>query len=64
MIFRYLAISLLATAAMTGAASAQTAANPDPATGVTTHKVGEWRASKLTGIYVYNQANEKIGDIN
>ncbi len=27
-------------------------------------KDGEWRASKLVGINVYNQANEKIGDIN
>jgi sporulation protein YlmC with PRC-barrel domain len=36
----------------------------DPATSATTHKVGEWRASKLAGINVYNQANEKIGDIN
>ena len=63
--FRYLAISLLAAAAMTGAASAQTAATQvDPATGATTHKIGEWRASKLAGINVYNQANEKIGDIN
>ena len=25
---------------------------------------GEWRASKLTGLNVYNQQNEKIGDIN
>jgi len=55
---------LLATAAMTGTALAQTVASPDPATGATTHKVGEWRASKLAGINVYNQANEKIGDIN
>jgi PRC-barrel domain len=28
------------------------------------HKVGEWRASKLAGVDVYNDANEKIGDIN
>jgi sporulation protein YlmC with PRC-barrel domain len=25
---------------------------------------GEWRASKLIGVDVYNNANEKIGDIN
>ena len=25
---------------------------------------GEWRASKLVGVNVYNQQNEKIGDIN
>jgi len=49
---------------MTGAASAQTATNLDPTTSATTHKVGEWRASKLAGVDVYNEANEKIGDIN
>jgi len=26
--------------------------------------LGEWRASKLVGVNVYNEANEKIGDIN
>jgi sporulation protein YlmC with PRC-barrel domain len=29
-----------------------------------THREGEWRASKLVGVNVYNEANEKIGDIN
>jgi len=28
------------------------------------HKEGEWRASKLVGVNVYNEGNEKIGDIN
>jgi hypothetical protein len=28
------------------------------------HKEGEWRASKLVGVNVYNDSNEKIGDIN
>ena len=28
------------------------------------HRDGEWRASKLVGVNVYNDANEKIGDIN
>jgi sporulation protein YlmC with PRC-barrel domain len=28
------------------------------------HREGEWRASKLVGVNVYNDANEKIGDIN
>ncbi|QOZ78748.1 PRC-barrel domain containing protein [Bradyrhizobium sp. CCBAU 53351] len=28
------------------------------------HKEGEWRASKLVGVNVYNNSNEKIGDIN
>jgi sporulation protein YlmC with PRC-barrel domain len=29
-----------------------------------TMKPGEWRASKLKGVNVYNNANEKIGDVN
>ena len=63
MISKCLAIAFLATASMTGAASAQTATN-QVTTSATTHKEGEWRASKLAGIDVYNEANEKIGDIN
>jgi sporulation protein YlmC with PRC-barrel domain len=65
MITKFLAIAFLATASMTGAASAQTATNQvDSTTSATTHKVGEWRASKLVHVDVYNEANEKIGDIN
>jgi sporulation protein YlmC with PRC-barrel domain len=66
MISKCPAIAFLATALMIGVASAQTATSPvvDSTTSATTHKVGEWRASKLAGIDVYNEANEKIGDIN
>ena len=65
MIFKCLAIAFLATASMTGVASAQTATNQvDSTTSATVHKVGEWRASKLAGVDVYNEANEKIGEIN
>ena len=65
MISKWLAIAFLATASMIGAASAQTATNQvDSTTSATTHKVGEWRASKLVHVDVYNEANEKIGDIN
>jgi sporulation protein YlmC with PRC-barrel domain len=65
MISKCLAIAFLTTALMTGAASAQTAANKmDSATSAAMHKEGEWRASKLVGVLVYNEANEKIGDIN
>ena len=50
---------------MTGLASAQNAAQKaDTNASATVHKDGEWRASKLVGLNVYNQANEKIGDIN
>ena len=27
-------------------------------------KAGQWRATKLTGVNVYNPSNEKIGDIS
>ena len=64
---KYLAAALLSTALITGVASAQTATtNQNAATDTTVaaHKEGEWRASKLVGVNVYNDANEKIGDIN
>ena len=65
MISKFLAIAFLATASTIGAASAQTATNQEASTAsATTHKEGEWRASKLVHVDVYNEANEKIGDIN
>jgi sporulation protein YlmC with PRC-barrel domain len=66
---KYLAAALLTTALFTCTASAQTSnktaadsAAADRA--ASSHKEGEWRASKLVGVNVYNDANEKIGDIN
>ena len=66
MISKTLATALLTTALMTGVASAQTATtNKDAAnTSASMHRDGDWRASKLAGVNVYNEANEKIGDIN
>jgi sporulation protein YlmC with PRC-barrel domain len=67
MITKYIAAALLSTALMTGVATAQTANTnkSDTAnTSATMHRDGEWRASKLVGVNVYNEANEKIGDIN
>lgn len=65
MISKTIAAALLTAALMTGVASAQTAtANKADAANTTMHRDGEWRASKLVGVNVYNQANEKIGDIN
>jgi sporulation protein YlmC with PRC-barrel domain len=65
---KYLAAALLTTALFTCAASAQTASNKtvaaDSVAAASSHKEGEWRASKLVGVNVYNDANEKIGDIN
>src|ERR1022692_5018706 len=51
---------------MSGLASAQTGSTKTDATNASTtmHTEGEWRASKLVGVNVYNEANEKIGDIN
>jgi sporulation protein YlmC with PRC-barrel domain len=65
MITKYLAAALLSTALMTGVASAQTATTTttDRATTAMMHKDGQWRTSKLIGVDVYNDANEKIGDI-
>jgi sporulation protein YlmC with PRC-barrel domain len=66
-----LAAALLTTALFTCTASAQTASNKIAAAdsaaadrAASAHKEGEWRASKLVGVNVYNDANEKIGDIN
>ena len=65
MIFKGFAIAILAAATMTGAASAQTPTNQVAATtGATTHEARGWRGSKIAGVDVYNEANEKIGDVN
>ena len=64
---KYLAVALLSTALFSSIASAQTTpATKNVATenGGTMRREGEWRASKLVGVNVYNDANEKIGDIN
>jgi sporulation protein YlmC with PRC-barrel domain len=63
---KYIAIALLSTALMTGVASAQTSttATTDKAnSSAMMHKEGQWRSSKLIGVDVYNEANEKVGDI-
>src|SRR3978361_2480943 len=60
---KYLAAALLSTALITGAAYAQNkTATTD--SGAAMHREGEWRASKLVGVDVYNEANEKIGDVS
>jgi sporulation protein YlmC with PRC-barrel domain len=63
---KYIAIALLSTALMTGVASAQTSttATTDKAnSSAMMHKEGQWRSSKLIGVDVYNEANEKVGNI-
>ncbi|MCP1972911.1 MULTISPECIES: PRC-barrel domain-containing protein [Bradyrhizobium] len=64
MISKCLAIAFLTITSMLGAAAAQTATNQAASATATMHKEGEWRASKLAGVDVYNEANEKIGDIH
>src|ERR1700712_2864616 len=63
---KYLAAAMLTTALLSGTALAQTStANRTVVSdGAAMHKEGEWRGSKLIGVNVYNDSNEKIGDIN
>jgi sporulation protein YlmC with PRC-barrel domain len=66
MISKYLATALVTTALMTGAVTAQTTTTTrtDANNATTMHHEGQWRASKLVGVDVYNEGNEKIGDIS
>jgi sporulation protein YlmC with PRC-barrel domain len=65
MLSRNIAMALLTTALMTGVASAQSTTNKSDTANVTTmHREGEWRATKLAGVSVYNDSNEKIGEVN
>jgi hypothetical protein len=60
-------VAALLTTALTGVASAQSTTDRADTANVTItkmHQEGEWRASKLAGVSVYNDSNEKIGDIN
>jgi sporulation protein YlmC with PRC-barrel domain len=67
-----LAISMLGVALLSGPALAQNpqpadrpaAANPAPSDANKMMLKGHWRASKLMGLDVYNQNNEKLGDVN
>jgi sporulation protein YlmC with PRC-barrel domain len=57
---------LLAAALFVGGATAQTQTAPAPAPAARDSNVsttGQWRASKLVGLDVYNEQNEKLGDI-
>jgi sporulation protein YlmC with PRC-barrel domain len=60
---RYLAVALLGATILTSAAIAQNATTDRSNTNPAVHREGEWRASKLIGVNVYNDNNEKIGDI-
>ncbi len=67
---KYVLAGLLASTMLCVGASAQQAPAPRTAPPAQAQVApaykhsGEWRASKLIGVNVYNQQNEKIGDIN
>ncbi|MEH2488053.1 PRC-barrel domain-containing protein [Bradyrhizobium sp. AZCC 2230] len=59
--------ALLATVAFAQNPTATTDKSPPAATTATTTTTtasGEWRASKMAGLKIYNDANESIGSIN
>jgi sporulation protein YlmC with PRC-barrel domain len=69
----HMVIALLSATLIGGAAYAQSAQPSDRAAQATASPSansdklmlkGKWRASKLMGLDVYNEANEKLGDIN
>lgn len=73
MMKHFTAAALLSAAIIGGPAYAQTAQPADRTSpSVTAGQVagskmmlkGNWRASKLMGLDVYNEANEKLGDVN
>jgi sporulation protein YlmC with PRC-barrel domain len=45
-------------------AMAQTTTTTPSTAAATVAATGQWRASKLVGVNVYNEQNDKIGDIN
>ena len=69
----FIAAALLSAAVISVPAYAQNAQpsdRPAPAAAATSSNTskmmlkGHWRASKLIGLNVYNEANEKLGDVN
>ncbi|MCP3373469.1 PRC-barrel domain-containing protein [Bradyrhizobium cajani] len=70
MLTKSIAAGLAATALLATAAFAQqppaatTDKAPTAATATTTSASDQWRGSKMSGVKVYNEANENIGSIN
>ena len=67
----FAAAVLVSVAALCDPSYAQTAPPPDRTAATATANSntqmmlsGNWRASKLIGVNVYNEANERLGDIN
>ena len=67
---RYLIAAAVAAAFMSSTALAQTAAPPAKAPAPAATEAAaklqspHWRASKLIGVKIYNEQNERLGDIN
>jgi sporulation protein YlmC with PRC-barrel domain len=55
---------LALAAASLVAAPAVAQSNPDSKSWTTEEKAGQWRASKLVGLNIYNPGDEKIGEID
>jgi sporulation protein YlmC with PRC-barrel domain len=69
MFAKYMLVGVIGSALLGSAALAQTPATPDranmaPATASDSSYQGQWRASKLVGLNVYNDNNESLGSIN
>lgn len=70
MLMKSIAAGLAGTALLATVAFAQNPTTTDKsptastATTTTTTASGEWRASKMAGVKIYNEANENIGSIN
>ena len=60
---KYLVAALLGATLLSGAALAQNATTDRSTANTAVHRDGQWRASKLIGLNVYNDNNEKIGSI-
>jgi hypothetical protein len=67
MLTKYLAVAAIGSAFMIAPALAQSTSPDSKATmetkSGTASSAGLWQASKLSGLDIYNQQNEKIGDI-
>jgi sporulation protein YlmC with PRC-barrel domain len=64
MIMKSLTAALLGTTLLVCAAAAQTPTTPPRNDKIATiNSQGQWRSSKLIGVEVYNETNEKLGSI-
>jgi len=67
---KYITVGLIGSTMLASAAFAQTATTPStttraaPVTASDSSYTGNWRASKLVGLKVYNASNESLGSIN